>query len=224
MRKRAPRPEPAKSSNRRTQPQRTAKTRMQILQAAADVFGRLGFAATRVEDILAQSGVSRPTFYRFFDSKEAVFDALDEMASLNLLQMVNAAVELEEDSGRKLLKGIEAFLRWLSVTGPLAQVLQQESMRPESRLAPRRESTHRLLVELFSYETERLRGERYDPLVFSSLLSAVEHTGYMLLRQTPRLTEKQIERGMRVVMRIVTGTLSVGDYPLPPIPAAPKRD
>src|SRR4051794_1966650 len=50
--------------------------RSRILQGAAAVFAAQGARLPSVEDILTASGVSRRTFYRFFDGKEAVLLAL----------------------------------------------------------------------------------------------------------------------------------------------------
>lgn len=48
------------------QSERRELTRLQLLTAAADTFGRLGYVGTRVEDILTASGVGRTSFYKHF--------------------------------------------------------------------------------------------------------------------------------------------------------------
>jgi AcrR family transcriptional regulator len=49
---------------------RRRDTREEIFDAALDCFARLGVAATGMEDIAAAAGVSRPTLYYHFDSKQ----------------------------------------------------------------------------------------------------------------------------------------------------------
>ncbi len=213
---------PRTSAPRRAQPQRTARTRMQILLAAGNVFGRLGFGATRVEDILTEAGISRPTFYRFFSSKDDVFDALDDHASMSLLELCMAALDSVSDPADKIERGVEAYMRWLGVTGPLAAALIQESSRPDSHLAPRRESTQTMLVSLFSEELEKLRKQKYDRIFLNTLLLSVESVGMQLLRESPRLTEKQIARGKRIAMRILSGALAFGSYEATPMPLEEK--
>src|SRR5580658_5491801 len=56
-----------------------------IVGAAATVFARLGFAAARVEDILAAAGIARRTFYKSFSSKEDVRAAVYQLALRELL-------------------------------------------------------------------------------------------------------------------------------------------
>ena len=48
----------------------------QILNAAREVFAKRGYAQTTVDDIVAQAGVARGTFYLYFDDKRAAFAEL----------------------------------------------------------------------------------------------------------------------------------------------------
>lgn len=47
-----------------------------ILDAAATVFARDGFAAARMEDVATEAGLSKGTVYLYFDGKEQLIDAL----------------------------------------------------------------------------------------------------------------------------------------------------
>ncbi|MGH9248879.1 MAG: helix-turn-helix domain-containing protein [Acidimicrobiales bacterium] len=46
-----------------------------LLAAAARAFARGGFAATGLDDVAAEAGVSRVLTYRHFDSKEQLYTA-----------------------------------------------------------------------------------------------------------------------------------------------------
>lgn len=53
-----------------------------LVAAAMEVFGRLGFSKTTVQDIVAAAQVSRPLFYRRFRNKEHVFEVVvDQLLS-----------------------------------------------------------------------------------------------------------------------------------------------
>ena len=57
-----------------------AQRREQIVTAATEAFARSGFAATSLEDIAAEVGVTRVILYRHFDSKTDLYQAvLDRM-------------------------------------------------------------------------------------------------------------------------------------------------
>jgi AcrR family transcriptional regulator len=48
----------------------------QILTAAATAFARGGYAATSMEDVAVEAGITRLIVYRHFDSKEALYQAV----------------------------------------------------------------------------------------------------------------------------------------------------
>ena len=53
-----------------------AERREAVLRAAAGLFAQHGYAATRLDDIAAAAGVTKPIVYRHFDSKKALYLAL----------------------------------------------------------------------------------------------------------------------------------------------------
>jgi AcrR family transcriptional regulator len=55
---------------------RQTPTRDRLLREARRVFERLGYHATRVDDIVAAAGLAHGTFYRYFGSKEEAFQAV----------------------------------------------------------------------------------------------------------------------------------------------------
>ena len=50
--------------------------RGRIIEAAAQVFARKGFAGTIIADIAVQAGIGKGTIYEYFDSKEDLFFAV----------------------------------------------------------------------------------------------------------------------------------------------------
>jgi AcrR family transcriptional regulator len=55
---------------------RKADRPQEIVEAAADVFAEKGFAASKLDDIAARAGVTKGTLYLYFDTKEALFEAV----------------------------------------------------------------------------------------------------------------------------------------------------
>jgi AcrR family transcriptional regulator len=49
------------------------RRRADILRAAADLFGRRGYAGVQVDDVARAAGIGKPTLYRYFASKEELF-------------------------------------------------------------------------------------------------------------------------------------------------------
>jgi len=58
---------------RLTRKERQAQTRERLLDAAAQVFIRRGFAASSVEEICTEAGFTRGAFYSNFETKEQMF-------------------------------------------------------------------------------------------------------------------------------------------------------
>ena len=50
--------------------------RTQILEASREVFGQRGYHGSSVSHIVRAAGVARGTFYNYFPSKRAVFQAV----------------------------------------------------------------------------------------------------------------------------------------------------
>lgn len=97
--------------------QRREQRKAQILDVARSVFSRHGYHASSVADILKQASIARGTFYLYFPSKRALFDALlDEMFA-----QINAAI-FRIDAGRDDESVVAQMHR--NVLG-VVQVLQQ---------------------------------------------------------------------------------------------------
>ena len=60
--------------------------RRQILDAAVNVFARLGFSAAGTADIAAAAGIGEPTIYRYFANKREVYVAAVRGASDEILE------------------------------------------------------------------------------------------------------------------------------------------
>lgn len=58
--------------------------RARLLEAAQQVFARSGYAGATVDDVLIAADTSRATFYRYFRSKEDLFDELSRACFLEM--------------------------------------------------------------------------------------------------------------------------------------------
>lgn len=63
-----------------------AERQASILTAAATAFARAGYAATSMDDVAAEAGVSRLIVYRHFDSKEDLYRAVLTGVSERLIE------------------------------------------------------------------------------------------------------------------------------------------
>lgn len=86
-----------------------AERRQQILAAARDVFARRGYHQSTIDDIVAEAGVARGTFYLYFEDKRAIFsDLIDRFAQ----QLTMAIVRIDpEDAARSVSEQVHENIR-----------------------------------------------------------------------------------------------------------------
>lgn len=75
------------------------KRREQIIAAATRAFAKAGFAATNLDDIAAEAGISRAILYRHFDSKTDLYQAVLDNACGRLITATGADEFTEESIG-----------------------------------------------------------------------------------------------------------------------------
>jgi AcrR family transcriptional regulator len=79
------------------------RTRQRIVDAAADLFYRQGIATTSVDAVVEHAGLSKPTLYRYFDSKERLVEAyLGERARTSRESFETALARSAEPADRLL--------------------------------------------------------------------------------------------------------------------------
>jgi AcrR family transcriptional regulator len=91
---------------------RGERTLRKILDAAQEEFGQHGFGDSSIVGITQRAGVALGTFYTYFDSKEAVFQAVVRDMSTQVRDHVAPALRAAADSldGERL--ALESFLRF----------------------------------------------------------------------------------------------------------------
>lgn len=97
----------------RSQEERRASTRRQLLAAARALFAEKGYAETSTPDIVKAAGVTRGALYHHFADKQALFAAVvEEEHALLALTIHQAAEASDEEPGpiKALIRGGEGFL------------------------------------------------------------------------------------------------------------------
>ena len=84
---------------------KTEAKRRAILQAAAEVFGEVGFERASMSEIRARVGGSKATLYNYFPSKEKLFFEVMYQATESELVKITASLDSEaEDVRQELLR------------------------------------------------------------------------------------------------------------------------
>ncbi|MGW8180415.1 MAG: TetR/AcrR family transcriptional regulator [bacterium] len=93
------------------QPDRVQERRQQIMQAAMSCFARKGYHKTTMDDIVAESGLSKGTLYWYFKSKDELFFSLVNSFFLEVQQDMDAIFEQDTTASDKLHSMAHEFAR-----------------------------------------------------------------------------------------------------------------
>lgn len=164
-------------------PRGTADTEAAILAAAEREFSERGFHEARIEDIVKAAGVSRGTFYNYFEDREAVFLALldrvvGEMFALTA-DAVGASAEARVESGNRAY--LEAFRAHRGFMRCVLQVATFHDGAADALGRLRGRFRDRLRAHL---ERAQAAGQTHalDPAIASfGLVAMVEFTAYAWL-------------------------------------------
>lgn len=124
--------EPLRKPPRTPRTARGEATRQKLLDAAEALFGRNGFHATSVTDVVRRAGVAQGTFYLYFESKEQVFTELVRHLSHSLRQAIAEDVAGLEDRLEIEEAGLRSFLRFAAQHRDLYRIVfESQYIDPE---------------------------------------------------------------------------------------------
>lgn len=97
-----------------------------IYQAALTLFNNRGYAEVTVDDICEAAGISKATFFRYFDSKFGLVDEFNQ----RIAAKIDAAIDLSAMSATECLRRATETLyqEWLH-SAPQIRVLAREFVR-----------------------------------------------------------------------------------------------
>jgi AcrR family transcriptional regulator len=90
--------------------ERRARTRAKIVAAAFDLFGEENGLYSRIEDIAAEAGVTRPTFYNHFTGMEELREALTREVTHDFLVAVTMTIDGLPDPRARAATAIRLYL------------------------------------------------------------------------------------------------------------------
>src|SRR5512142_2651853 len=88
----------------------------EILDAALAVFAQKGFAATKLDDIAAKAGITKGTIYLYFDSKQALFEALARQSVGAQIEQVTAQLANFPGTSAELLRFVLSTMGAFAMT------------------------------------------------------------------------------------------------------------
>lgn len=90
--------------------QRREKTRLKLLESALAVLHEKGVDSVVADDFIAAAGVSRGTFYNYFDTTNDLIQALATAMGDEFVAVVNAHILTSESPLKRLANGIRLYM------------------------------------------------------------------------------------------------------------------
>ena len=91
--------------------------RVQLLDAASEVFTSKGYHAAAMDDIADAAGVSKPVLYQHFPSKLDLYLALLDQSCDRLVDVVGEALASTDNNADRVIATVAAFYEFISSTG-----------------------------------------------------------------------------------------------------------
>jgi len=107
------------------QAERRAATTEAILTAARRLFGTKGFAATTMDEIADGARVAKGAVYHHFKTKEAVFEAVFDQVSGDLVVEIDRAARAEKDELAAMVAGTQHYFA-TTAKGPMGQIILRD--------------------------------------------------------------------------------------------------
>ena len=188
-------------------------TRTRILAGAGRAFGRVGYGACRVEDIIDEAGVSCGTFYKFFDSKEAVFDEIEQAFELSFVHSMEGVVSPEMEPWEQAQALLDGYLRWIAGWRDVARTLWTDPTRPRAHsVNEARANAFASFVGVIGDLASQAQNSQGSPLVYRGILAAISEIGLHVI-ELPRVGEEELREARDAILQIVVGSLQPPSEP-----------
>ena len=190
--------------------------RTRLLEAAARVFARIGYADASAEAISREAGMSKATFYEHFANKEeCILGLFDHARDVILLALAEAAAAAGKDPRARVRAGIAAFLDAVRTHPDEAQTLLVEIIGAGPRAAERRDTILAVFADVIDRENAAAAGRES----FARFASADD--AFAVVGAIAELASRHVRLGRPadicelepVIERLIFGVLSQAESP-----------
>jgi AcrR family transcriptional regulator len=201
--------------------------RQSILNHAREVFARRGYHDAKIDEIVAEAGIARGTFYLYFKDKRAVFEEIVDRAFTHIGM---AIVRVDpQDRGRsvseQVQENIRRIVRTLLEDRSTTKILLTDAVGVDPafdrKLQSFYEVVENLLVESLREGQELGIVAPGDPRMFAYLMIGIlKEILYQVVRRDVAYTEDEVARGIYSFLE--QGCLRVRSRDVPEVANAPE--
>ncbi|MGY1711129.1 TetR/AcrR family transcriptional regulator [Geodermatophilus sp. SYSU D00758] len=151
--------------------------RLQLLQAAQEVFVAQGFHAAAMDDIADRAGVSKPVLYQHFPGKRELYLALLEQQVTALTERVRAAMAGTDDNRTRVNGAVGAYFDFIDAEGEAYRLVFESDLRNDDDVRELADRGHRACVEAIAEVIEADTGlDRERSLLLASGLTGLSES------------------------------------------------
>jgi AcrR family transcriptional regulator len=181
----------------RTARHRTTVVRKAMLDTAAALFAERGFGGTNLRDVAEALGMSRPSLYYHFPSKEKLLEAIVEEVTLSAeRQLTDIARERNLDPEEALRIVMVKSTEWLFEHHVLFRVLDRSDVELPEELRKSNDVSKRAILELFTSIIKRgITSGKFrpiDPHIAALTIMGMRNWAAWWYKPSGRLSQKEI--------------------------------
>lgn len=176
----------------------------ELIRVAIQCFSERGYLRTTLEDIASRVGISRMTFYSYFDSKATLLKVICERSLSEYRRQLETLLKQPLPRLEKLRRAVALHIASLTSEQPLIQLFFREEAHLPEEVASTVTKIHREIDRLMEKEIERgiQRGEimAEDPRLLMYAFTGMCNWLYRWYRPGGRITPADI---IRVFTRVL---------------------
>ncbi len=150
--------------------------RSAILQAAKKIILQNGYGSAKIAQIATEAGVASGTVYLYFESKEAIADALaaDFFERAAALTEQNVPKIIEKNGIEKYIDAVVQFA--ISEKGILEQIRPDPRLAEDEASKTKRLQLHEQMARLLTALMDEGKIQRYNPMILGSIIFGIMHS------------------------------------------------
>ena len=188
-------------------PAETESIRASFKAATAKAFAEQGYHGLAVEHILQHSGLSRPTFYRYFANADQVLDLVLQDVNDRLLADMQAALHAAPDPMGKIAAGLKAWRQWSDWVGPMLHAIHAALYDKNTLVAIHGQRVRDAITAQIN-EAVRLSGRpTLDPIQLETFMIGIEHLGYRYFTSSREPGDPERDAIRQAMLRLAIGML-----------------
>lgn len=151
---------PRQRSPKKPRAERVQENRRALMKAAADIIGERGYEGTSIARITERAGLAHGTFYRYFESRQDLFDQLLPETGDELIEFLRARASGASDLMDLEERGLRGFFDFVVENPGFYRLLNEAEIAAPSAFAHHIDklATHYVAA----LERSRTRGELPD--------------------------------------------------------------